>query len=132
VRAFKWNQMKRFGFPRYPRDKYRPEPKTWSDILPAYVSNKTYVYNIKKITLEYSKRGHQNGETAARDFLKFHIPPLRYWNPDVAFEEVKFQKKAPKVIIDLVDGKQVEVPLKGMKDGQSIRNHIVNHPECKQ
>jgi len=78
------NSIRRFG---YPLIKGLPKPKKWEDMHKAYLAHKNYVYNLKKISHTFCQRGP--GQSGARKFRAFQVPPLAYWNPDIEFQETK-------------------------------------------
>jgi len=84
-------------------DKLGRVTKKWTKLYSVYLQNKNYVYNLKKLTLQYPIKGP--GTSGIRHFKHNKIPPLRYWNPDVAFHEIRvYSVSPPKVTLEMTDG----------------------------
>jgi len=94
--------MVRFGFV-----KGLPKPRTKEDWLKLYSPHRTYLYGIKQVTVEWSKKGR--GQTGTRHFHYFKVPSLRHWNPDVSFVERKYADLQPRVTLLLADGSTKEI-----------------------
>jgi len=108
-RFLDWRKMKRFGVDRERRIVLR----SWEELYPLYVRNKHYLFDTKKVTLEYSKS--PKGNSGARYFKAYQIPPLRYWNPDVEFELILKSEGNPKVVLQKANGTVEEFSVTNMK-----------------
>jgi len=106
-------KQKRFG---WPAEKFEEKPKEWGFLGKQYMQNKLFVYNVKSLSLHWSKDGQ--GQTGARHFRYSKIPPLRYWNPDVAFNELKYVGVRPKISLEMEDGTTKDIPIVGLKEDE--------------
>jgi len=94
--------MHKFGEPQL---KGQPRPKKWPDFEKIYVQKKHYLYNIKQMTLAYSKTGP--GNTGGRHFGWEILPALAFWNPEVTFIQKKYFNNGPPTIsITYVDDQE--------------------------
>jgi len=93
-------KMKRFG---WPTTKAGPKPQDWSTLYKSYLENKYYIFNVKKVEFDFPKKGAFAG---SRKFHQFLIPPLRFWNVDIRFQENKRYSLEPTLSVELESGKK--------------------------
>eukprot|EP01125_Pyxidicula_operculata_P021816 TRINITY_DN8665_c0_g1_i1.p1 TRINITY_DN8665_c0_g1~~TRINITY_DN8665_c0_g1_i1.p1 ORF type:complete len:148 (-),score=32.94 TRINITY_DN8665_c0_g1_i1:123-536(-) len=120
------NKMKQFG-----KVRWYPKPKTdkqW-DIL--YKNHKTVIPSVKSISLEWSKKGQ--GQTGARYFKYYNIPPLKYWNKslDVQTKKNVEEIKSPKLVCTLNDGTVQEIELASLTNTEILEKLVSIDPEGK-
>jgi len=82
--------------------------------------HKTLLPNTKKLTVTWSKKGA--GQTGARHFKYFDVPPLKYWNKslEVALEKDMIEVVVPKVTVELSDGATTQFSVKGLTNQQIL------------
>ncbi|KAL6052747.1 28S ribosomal protein S25, mitochondrial [Balamuthia mandrillaris] len=115
-------KMKQFG-----KFKGLPKPKTTEDWLKVYMGHQHYLFGVSRVQLEWAKKGA--GQTGARYFKYNKLPPLRFWNPDVEFVEIKRLQGKPSLIVDYEDGRRKEWDLTGKKE-EEVFSTLMNGPDA--
>jgi len=113
-----------FGF-----EKGLSKPASRAEWIVIYSQYKYYLRNVRKLSFQWCGNGKQY--TGIRRFHNFYIPPLQFWNPDIIIHERKVVVGEATVIIEMMDGKVIELNVPGMHQDE-IWAKLVSTTEGKE
>mmetsp|Transcript_8333 Transcript_8333/g.34926 ORF Transcript_8333/g.34926 Transcript_8333/m.34926 type:complete len:127 (-) Transcript_8333:24-404(-) len=107
--------MRQFG-----KVKFMPRPKTEEQWAALYNKHKILLPNIRKLELHWSSKG--SGQTGARFFKAYQVPPIKYWNKELSVTLHKnAEEPAPaSVKAEMADGVTLEENITGWKDDKIL------------
>mmetsp|Transcript_30718 Transcript_30718/g.34275 ORF Transcript_30718/g.34275 Transcript_30718/m.34275 type:complete len:149 (-) Transcript_30718:165-611(-) len=91
-----------------------PKPKTEEGWKNVWKAHKIEIPAVSKLTLQWSRKG--KGNTGARYFKYYSVPPIKHWNPNITVEYSKEIENAitPTLTIETFSGATHKVDIEGM------------------
>eukprot|EP01096_Ripella_sp_DP13-Kostka_P001410 TRINITY_DN1165_c0_g1_i1.p1 TRINITY_DN1165_c0_g1~~TRINITY_DN1165_c0_g1_i1.p1 ORF type:complete len:138 (+),score=60.65 TRINITY_DN1165_c0_g1_i1:3-416(+) len=101
-----------------------PLPKTEQEWALLYARHKIVLPNVTALKLEHSTK--MKGNTGARHFKSYKLPPITHWNKQITFSEVKHGKDTPftfmpSLIVTLKSGEEKSILIKDKKSHEILR-----------